>query len=202
LHCVVCFPAQWVNASQFEWALRNSCGPHDPNTFEVSFEFPSGCKVMVDTGIRLLSLVNQLASTTLRVRRDFVEGEAGTMGYLNRMGFFDYLADIVEVLPSRPAYSAAEMHRGGNAALVEIAHINKDARDEALPTCLTDALMRSCRTRPDAGELEGAAWLIFAELIDNIFSHSRTELDGYAALQVYSKGNRLSVAVSDSGLVG
>lgn len=29
---------------------------------------------------------------------------------------------------------------------------------------------------------------------------SRTELDGYAALQIYSKGNCLSVAVSDSGL--
>ena len=91
------------------------------------------------------------------------------MGYLNRMGFFDYLADVVEVLPSRPAYSAAEMHRGANAALVEIARINKDARDEELPTRLTDALMRSCRTRPDAGELKGAAWTIFAELIDNIF---------------------------------
>jgi hypothetical protein len=69
-------------------------------------------------------------------------------------------------------------------SLVAAAHAHDD-REE----------MRSCRTRPDAGELKGAAWLIFAELIDNIFSHSRTELDGYAALQVYSKGNRLSVAV-------
>jgi hypothetical protein len=200
LHCVVRFPSQWVNASQFERALRNSCGPHDRGTFEVTFEFPAGCKVMVDAAIRLLSLVNQLASATRRVRLNFDEGEAGTMGYLNRMGFFDHLADHVDVLPSRPAYSAAEMHRGSNAALVEIARINKDARDEDLPTRLTDALMRSCRTRPDAGEFEGAAWTIFAELIDNIFSHSRTELDGYAALQVYSKGDRLSVAVSDSGL--
>jgi hypothetical protein len=200
LHCMVHFPAQWVDASRFERALLNSCGPHASGTFEVSFHFPVGCKIMVDTGVRLLSLVNQLASTTRRVRLDFQEGEAGTMGYLNRMGFFDYLAGVVEVLPSRPAYSAAEMHRGSNAALVEIARINKDARDEELPTRLTDALMQSCRTRPDAAELKGAAWLIFAELIDNIFSHSRTELDGYAALQVYSKGNRLLVAVSDSGL--
>ena len=60
--------------------------------------------------------------------------------------------------------------------------------------------MLSCYARPDAAELKGTAWTIFAELIDNIFSHSRTELDGYAALQVYSRGNRLSVAVSDSGL--
>lgn len=200
MHCMVRFPALWINVARFELALRNSCGPHDPSTYDVSFEFPVGCKVMVDAAIRLLSLVNQLVSTTRRVRLHFEEGEAGTMGYLNRMGFFDHLAESAEVLPSRPTYSAAEIHRGGNAALVEIARINKDARDEELPTRLTDALMRSCHTRPDAHELKGAAWVIFAELIDNIFSHSRTELDGYAALQVYSRGNRLSVAVSDSGL--
>jgi len=102
LHCVVRFPAQWINASRLEWALRNSCGPVDPKSFEASFEFPSGCKVMVDAAIRLLSLVNQLASTTRRVRLNFEEGETGTMGYLNRTGFFDHLADAVEVLPSRP----------------------------------------------------------------------------------------------------
>jgi hypothetical protein len=200
VNCLVRFPAQWIDASQFEWALRNSCGPHDPNTYEVNFAFSSGCKVMVDAAIRLLSLVNQLTSTTRRVRLDFEEGESGTMGYLNRMGFFDHLADTIEVLPFRPSYSAAERHRGGNAALVEIARINKDARDEGLMTRLTDALMQSCHARADAAELKGAAWTIFAELIDNIFSHSRTELDGYAALQVYSRGDRLSVAVSDSGL--
>lgn len=200
MDCEVRFPAQWVNASRFEWALRNSCGPHDPNSFEVTFTFPSGCKVMVDAAIRLLSLVNQLAFTTRRVRLDFEEGEAGTMGYLNRMGFFDHLAEAIEVCPARPEYSAAELHRGSNSALVEIARINKDSRDEELPTRLTDALMQSCHARRDAAELKGAAWTIFAELIDNTFSHSRTELDGYAALQVYSRGDRLSVAVSDSGL--
>jgi hypothetical protein len=200
VQCVVRFPAQWMDASKFETALRHSCGPHDAGTFQVNFEFPTNCKVMVDAAIRLLSLVNQLASTTRRVRLDFEEGESGTMGYLNRMGFFDHLAPDVEVLPARPSFSMAEMHRGGNTALVEIARINKDSRDEELPTRLTDALMRSCATRADANELEGAAWTIFAELIDNIFAHSRTRLDGYAALQLYSGGNRLSVAVSDSGL--
>jgi hypothetical protein len=200
VQCVVRFPAQWVDASRFETALRNSCGPHDANTFQVSFEFPTNCKVMVDAAIRLLSLVNQLASTTRRVCLDFEEGESGTMGYLNRMGFFDHLAPEVEVLPARPSYSAAQIHRGGSTALVEIARINKDARDEDLPTRLTDAMMCSCAGRADASELEGAAWTIFAELIDNIFAHSCTRLDGYAALQVYSGGNRLSVAVSDSGL--
>ena len=53
---------------------------------------------------------------------------------------------------------------------------------------------------PARAELSGAAWTIFAELIDNVFSHSSTLVDGYAALQCYSAGKRLSVAVSDSGL--
>jgi hypothetical protein len=37
---------------------------------------------------------------------------------------------------------------------VEIARINKDARDEELPTRLTNALMRSCAARADASELD------------------------------------------------
>jgi hypothetical protein len=73
-------------------------------------------------------------------------------------------------------------------------------RAEGLPTRLTKAPMRSSGSRPGARELERAAWTIFAERIDNIFAHSRTPVDCYAALQVYSGGNRLSVAVSDCGL--
>jgi len=155
---------------------------------------------MVDAAIRLLSLINQLSFCTLGVRLNFEEGEAGTMGYLNRVGFFDHLAPAVEVLPARPAVSGADIYRGTNLELVEIARINKDYRDETLLSRLTDALMCACGTRNDAGELKGAAWTIFAELIDNVFSHSATPLDGYAALQVYTRGGKLKVAVSDSGL--
>lgn len=197
--CDLHFPALWVDASRFEAALRASIGPHAAAS-EVAFYFPTGCKIMVDVAIRMLSLANQLASTARRVQLDFEEGEAGTMGYLNRMGFFDYLDPAVVVFPGRPAYSAARLHRGGNSMLVEIARINKDHRDTELPSRLTGAIARACANRSDVEPLAGAAWLIFAELIDNIFAHSSTRLDGYAALQVYAGGNRLSVAVSDSGL--
>ncbi len=155
---------------------------------------------MIDSAVRILSLANQLDFCTRRVRLEFLEGERGALGYLNRMGFFDHLSPTIEVMPSRPAYSGAEMYRGSNAGLVEIARINKDDRDRGLPERLTQALMRSCRSRRDAKDLEGAAWTIFAELIDNVFEHSETPLDGYAALQVYKGGNQLLVAVSDSGL--
>lgn len=200
MHCTVHFPAIWINADRFETALRASCGPHDAKSHEVTFYFPVGCKIMVDGAIRLLSLANQLVASTRHVHMNFEEGEAGTMGYLNRMGFFDHLAQAVDVSPERPFYSGAKLHRGSNSMLVEIARINKDARDDDLPTRLTDAISYACGSRKDVDELKGAAWTIFAELIDNIFAHSATQLDGYAALQVYSGGNRLSVAVSDSGL--
>lgn len=155
---------------------------------------------MIDSAVRILSLANQLDYCTHRVRLDFVEGDRGALGYLNRMGFFDHLSRGVEVIPARPMYSGAELYRGGNSGLVEIARINKDERDRGLPDRLTEAVQRSCRSRRDVHELCGAAWTIFAELIDNVFSHSQTPLDGYAALQVYTRGNQLLVAVSDSGL--
>jgi len=98
VQCIVRFPPQWIDITKFERALLNSCGPHDAGTYRVIFEFPVGCKIMVDAATRLLSLINQLASTTRVVLLDFQEGDAGTMGYLNRMGFFDHLAADVEIV--------------------------------------------------------------------------------------------------------
>lgn len=92
------------------------------------------------------------------------------------------------------------LHKGRNPGVVEIARINKDSRDENLPGRLAAAIETACENRHDASALVGAAWMIFAELIDNVFSHSSTPIDGLAALQVYKKGNLLKVAVSDSGL--
>jgi hypothetical protein len=200
VQCQIALPPRWVDASKLDAAIRVGGHPHGPSVYEVLIRFPVGCKLMIDAATRLLSLANQLVFTTRRVRLDFEEGEAGTMGYLNRIGFFDHLSAPIDVTPCRPVYSGAEIYRGSNTGLVEIARINKDARDLKLPTRLTEGLMRSCGQRADAAELEGAAWTIFAELIDNVFSHSQTPLDGYAALQAYQGGDRLLVAVSDSGL--
>lgn len=197
----ISLPAKWLDAASFEKTLNASgVGPHAQRGGKVVFHFPTNCSVMIDAALRLLSLINQLDRCSISVRLEFDEGEAGTMGYLNRIGFFDHLSSAVEVCPPRPSISGAQLFRGQNAKLVEIAPINRSARDNALPTKLTDALINACSARSDADELEGAAWTIFAELIDNVFSHSETGLDGYASLQVYQKGNGIKVAVSDSGL--
>lgn len=79
------------------------------------------------------------------------------------------------------------LHKGRNPGVVEIARINKDSRDENLPGRLAAAIETACENRHDASALVGAAWMIFAELIDNVFSHSSTPIDGLAALQVYKK---------------
>lgn len=155
---------------------------------------------MLDAGVRLLSIANQLNLSRRRVRLEFLEGHAGTMGYLNRMGFFDHLAKEVEVLPERPAISAAATYRGANSGLLEIARINPLARDQELPTRLSKAVVTALGGRADLRSIEGAIWTVFAELIDNIFAHSGTPLDAYAAMQLYKNGKNLQVAVCDSGL--
>lgn len=196
----ITFPSKWVDAATLEKTLRTFPGPHESQDTNIEFVIPAGSKIMIDASTRLLSLLNQLEDTSKRVRLIFEEGETGVMGYLNRMGFFDNLDDRVDVKPPRPKYSGAEVYGGMNTGLVEIARIDHKKKDKALPTRLTDALRNGCKHRADVEELGGAAWTIFAELIDNIFSHSETKLDGYAALQVYKQGKTAKVAVSDSGL--
>lgn len=198
--CQIVFPSKWIDASVLETSLRSGCAPHGNDVFEVHFRFPTGCKIMVDSAVRLLSLFNQLNYATRRVRLDFEEGESGTMGYLDRMGFFDHLSKDIDVLPSRPSLSGASIYGGTNSGLVEIASINPKFRDNNLPTRLSEVIKDSCSNRTDGKELADSAWTIFAELIDNIFSHSSTTLDGYAALQVYPRGHMVKIAVSDSGL--
>ena len=153
---------------------------------------------MIVAAIRLLSLCNQLVLSSRRVKLDFQDLNA--LGYLNRIGFFDHLAPLVQVTPSRPLFSAAYVYRGANAGVVEIARINKDHRDTTLPIRLSAAVNGACGQRSDIKEITGAVWTIFAELIENVFSHSETPLDGYAALQVYKGGNSVALTVSDSGV--
>ncbi|MFC5301997.1 hypothetical protein [Azospira restricta] len=151
--------------------------------------------------MRLLSLANQLDSTTRRVTLNFQEGLPGTMGYLNRLGFFDHLARGIDVLPARPQESGASIFRGQNSDLVEIARINPSCCDRTLPGRLADVIEHSVGDLQDSKTIGHVAFTVFGELIDNIFQHSSTLLDGFAALQVYGGRRRKAiVVVSDSGL--
>jgi hypothetical protein len=193
----ILFSKQWVNGQSFETSLQSAVDPHANDVSDVVFQIGYGCKIMVDTSLRLLSLANQLCYVGKNVTLDFEEGEDGAMGYLNRIGFLDYVDPRVTVLPCKPQESSAAIFRGKNIRLVEIERINPFSVDRNLPSRLADSLEEAVILRADHKSLSFAAFTVLSELIDNIFQHSSTELDGYAVLQVYKRG--VTVAVSDSG---
>ena len=189
----------WVDAQKFERALRRCGNALGAAYTSIVIRVPAGCSLMIDVIVRLLSFCNQLAACTKRVRIEFADPKAA-MGYLNRMGFFLHLSQAVEVLPYRPAFSGTA-YRGGNRSLVEIERFSRQSgADINLVPRLAAAIKRGCATRADAKAIEGASFRIFTELVENVFEHSQTSLDAYAALQTYPAGNRLTVAVSDSGI--
>ena len=197
-HLEIAFPPRWVDARQLDSSLEGY-HPHSETVGQLRITIPPGCKIMVDAGVRLLCLLNQLDSTGKSVSLVFEEGEAGTMGYLDRMGFFEYLGSGVAVEPERPSVSGACIYHGTNSSLVEFAQITPRSRVDQLPGRLADTLQSAVDSGPRAKALGQAAFTVFAELIDNIYQHSATNLDAYAALQVYRQGGRAKVAVSDSG---
>ena len=196
--CTIELPKNWVNARRFDAAI-DRFHPHTCSADRIVFDFPVGCKVMADAGVRLLSLVNQLAFAGKMVILQFEECEEGTMGYLDRMGLFEYLRADVMVYPKRPAISGSLLYHGRSEHLVEISSINPCESPSDLPSRLADTLVRNVKVAHGTKNLGQAAFTVFAELIDNIFQHSSTELDGYATLQVYKGGGRVKVVVSDSG---
>ena len=70
----------------------------------------------------------------------------------------------------------------------------------AVPRKLTEVLVQALGARPDMQPFRHTAFTIFAELIDNIYNHSLTTLDGFVGLQVYRAGGEVQVVVSDSGV--
>lgn len=200
--CVLELPNGWVNAWKLEQALIRCGGLLCAGAPKVTIRIPTNCSLMIDVITRLLSLCNQLIAATCRLCLDFVGGaNSKAMGYLSRMGFFENLASEVEVLPGRPAYSGAEIYRGANRGLVEIARFNShNGPDRGLPSRLAEAVERACGSRADNTEIGQTIFKIFGELIDNVPQHSRSNLDSFAALQTYPRGDKLTVTVSDSGV--
>jgi hypothetical protein len=202
VECTLDFPDKWANARLFEESLvrcGNALG--DGRFTSIVIRFPPKCALMIDVALRLLSFCNQLIQTTRRVRLEFAGGDDGIMGYLNRMGFFDHLSNDVDVKPARPAFSGARTYRGANRGLVEIERFSSTVEpDQALVSRLADTVKRSCASRADVAEISQSIFTIFGELISNVIEHSERPGDAFAALQTYPKGDRLCVAVSDSGV--
>lgn len=196
----ISFPSGWIDGQKFDQHIAVSPWLHKEPASKIIFSFDNGCKIMVDAAVRILSFANQLVSCGKNVCLQFLEGYEGTMGYLDRVGFFDLLDPSVQTTPLRPSISSAKIHKDGSNNLVEIARINPKTRDSSLPSCLSKKIANARGINgTNDDQLAHATYTVFAELIDNIYQHASTVVDGYAALQVYLNGNSAKVVVCDSG---
>ena len=200
----ITFPDQWINADKFEQALLWQTVPtsFEPNT-AITFCIPTSGKIMVETAIRLLSLINQLAVEGVSVTLTFEGKQNEAMSWLNRANFFSVLSEQVRVLPLRPDSTAFQRYQGQSKNLVEFKSIGLSYNEQyrqSLPSQLANTLEVLMETHPDRKSFSNAAYTIFAELINNVYDHSQTILDGFAALQVYPQGKKVQVVVSDSGI--
>ncbi|MCJ2130984.1 ATP-binding protein [Methylobacterium sp. E-045] len=196
---IVHLPSGWLTAGDVDAAIAQSPGHAFNAADEIRFVASLGCRLKVDAVVRLLCYANQASASSKRLTLDLTE-TPDVLGYINRILFFDRLALDVCVLPHRPERLGAMAYRGGNGGLVEIEPINREGCDPGLRQRLIVAVQQACSTRSDVRSLVEATRTTLSELVSNVGDHSETDLDGFAALQVYRKRNNLVVTVADSGV--
>lgn len=189
------FPSgKWLTAKSFEKTLQESCDPWAFGVRSVTFVLPKECKPMLEATARLLALCNQLMQEKDKVVLDLRES-GGTLTYLERIGFYDYLSGAVSVLPSRPRAGLSQVYRDNNNRVVEFRPIDPRNRDDRVAERLME-----CFVEFAGSKYNGAATTIFGELYDNVFQHSRTILPGFAGLQAYGYTNHIQTVISDNGV--
>jgi hypothetical protein len=199
-YTLITIPPAWVSAAALDEVQVAAGDPLNSEARQVVIRVQRTSKPMTDVVLILLSLANQMAASGREVTLQFDGGWNGVMGYLDRVGFFQLLDASIRKHPPLPTRSRATTCAGGNRGVVEIRRLRADARGRDAPRLLVAALEAATSSRRDAQALATAGFTVFAELIDNIYEHSSTHLDGYAGLQVYANGNSVRAAVSDSGL--
>lgn len=189
-------PCGWIDANKFESALAAH-----PDLFinngQVKFTLPKGCNLLLEPISRLLALVNQLDYSGVEVTIDMADC-GKTRGFLNRAGFFDLLATSINVLPKRPKTSSAKIFKGNADSLVELGRICPKSKNKDLIVSLHSSFVRK-----SSDTYYTVALTVFSEFIGNISEHSQSDLDGFAALQVYNPYGRRShiqTVISDSGV--
>lgn len=190
------FPAGWIDAEKFESTL--ACYPDLFDGFEqVTFVLPKGCNLLLEPISRFLALANQLDHCGTRVIIDLANC-VDTRSFLNRAGFFDLLSKNILIIPKRPANSAAKIFKGNADSLVELGAISPKSKNKELIIALHSSFIRTANADYDM-----VALTVFSEFIGNVSEHSESELDGFAALQIYNPPHmksHIQTVISDSGL--
>lgn len=190
----IVFSDKWVDSHNFEKTFSDRSQNINAAT-KIIFVISKDCSFMLEAIARLLAVCNQLQEK--KIALDFNENYA-SRSYFNRVGFFDQLDKKVEVLPERPKTSTAKSHKGKNKNLVEFGAVNPNDNNKDLINNLADSFVAL-----SSDKYQDPAFTIFSELITNVKDHSKSQLNGFAALQVYkpiNKSAHIQTVVSDSGL--
>ncbi|MCW8966531.1 MAG: ATP-binding protein [Candidatus Pacearchaeota archaeon] len=192
---VIEFHDGWIDSYAFEQTLLPYPDLFSMQEKTIKFVIPKGCKLLLISIAKFLSLVNQLSDHGNKVVVDLSDC-ANTRTYFNRTGFFDHLGNSITVVPDRPAESWAELYKGNSDAVVEFGSVDPTQSNKTLINQLVD-----CFVSQSSDAFEGAASTVFGELINNIKDHSESRIEGFAALQKYG-GRRphIQTVISDSGL--
>jgi len=79
---------------------------------------------------------------------EFEDGASDVMGYLNRMGFFDHRSPTVDVLPQRPAISAARRYEERKGTFERYIRFRVLFLPSCTPSgCSTPGFPRRCKGR-------------------------------------------------------
>lgn len=190
------FPSGWVDADKYESKLADY-----PDLFLsqgiVKFILPKGCSLLLEPISRFLALLNQLDHQGIGVTIDMADCRS-TRSFLNRAGFFDLLSSGVKIFPKRPMRSTAKIFKGNADSLVELGSICPKSKNKELIVSLHSSFVDKSSVAYDT-----VALTVFSEFIGNVSEHSESELDGFAALQIYQPrhmSDHIQVVISDSGL--
>lgn len=194
----------WVSSYDFEVLLSEYQDKIFKGRKSITFSIPAKACLPLETIVRLLNLSNQFSSLGFKVKLRFLGKESNVMSYCDRMGFFDLLSEKVIVDPEPPEESRRSLFQNNNSSLVELEVVNAKTLNKQLPQKLADTIINHLNDFEDLDKkkLTNIYRTIFSELTNNIYEHSKTELDGYVAMQLYKKGPRprAELIICDSGL--
>lgn len=189
----VVFPVpayNWLTSDGFEEVVKQYNDLWDQDTSEIEMTFLGG-SFLLDSLSKLLALVNQLSYSGKSVSLDFSACDK-SFSYLCRIGFFELIDPSVAVVPD---VKDASCYYGHNSKVMEFGIINPEEPDESIPVQLKQAFIEQAGKKHS-----NAAFTMISELFGNVRDHSKSPIDGFAALQVYSKTNKIQTVISDSGV--
>jgi hypothetical protein len=190
---------RWVSGYQLEQLLASVKEKIYKNKKALTIVIQSRANAPINTLIRLINVVNQLDEKGVKVTLDFSGKTNKLLGYCETMGFFDCLADGVKFKSPNGVNTVSRVKKSGNS-YISINKISGSVHDKTLPQKLAKKITDKIPniSEDQRSELYIQFFSLFSELTRNVCEHSKTELNGLAALQIYK--NRAEIVVCDSGI--